>query len=64
MSKESTKTKTTPLTPDQKRIESLEARVGDLEDQMLLCLQFMRYRAEKEAEKKTPLIITKEVPQA
>lgn len=64
MSKEETETEVTPSTTDQERIESLEARVGDLEDQMLLCLQFMRYRAEKEAEKKTPLVTTKEVPQA
>ena len=64
MSKNKESVTPTPLTRDQKRIQSLETRVGTLEDQMLLCLQFMRYRAEKDAEKKTPLIKAKEIPQA
>ena len=57
------KTNKVPLT-DKQRIQSLESRVGELEDQMLICLEFMRYRAEKEAQQRTSQITAKETPQA
>jgi hypothetical protein len=61
--KESTTTQPT-LTREQKRTRELEARVGVLEDQVLLCLRYMRFEAEKQAEKITPLIKAKGIPQA
>lgn len=42
------------LTPEQQRILKLEKRVADLEEQMLACIRFMRYHAEKEANEKDP----------
>jgi len=36
------------------RIQSLEKRVSDLEEQMMGCLRWMRYQAEKEAQSKDP----------
>ena len=35
---------------DQQKIKALEERVATLEYEMLLCLKFMRFQAEKEAE--------------
>jgi hypothetical protein len=53
----------TPLT-DQQRIAALEGRCAQLEEEMFLCLEFMRYRAEKEAEQRTSKITTKATPLA
>lgn len=42
------------MTPDQQRITKLEERLSTVEEQLLSCLQFMRFHAEKEAKKKDP----------
>jgi hypothetical protein len=36
------------LTPEQQQIEALKTRVTTLEGQVLNCLKFMRFQAEKE----------------
>lgn len=40
------------LTAEQQRILKLEKRCADLEEQMLGCLRWMRFQAEKEANNK------------
>jgi len=45
----------TSLTPDQQRIQNLEARLDTVETQLLSCLTFMRYHAEEAARKVAPL---------
>jgi hypothetical protein len=54
------------LTPEQQRIQSLEARLDTVETQLLSCLTFMRYHAEKEARKVAPLRAApvKDIPKA
>lgn len=40
---------------DQQRIRSLEARLDTVETQLLSCLTYIRYAAEKEAQRVAPL---------
>lgn len=49
-----TKENVKSLTPEQQRILKLEKRVADVEEQLLACIRFMRYHAEKEANEKDP----------
>lgn len=42
------------LTIARENIKRLEKRVGELEDEMALCLKFMRVQAEKMAKDKDP----------
>jgi hypothetical protein len=54
-----------PLTVEQ-RIRKLEERLSTVETQLLSCLTFMRYHAEKEARRVAPLKAApvKKIPQA
>jgi len=52
------------LTPEQQRVRKLEARVAELEEQMLGCLQWMRYQAEKKANRANPDYPIHEIPEA
>ena len=48
----------------EQSIKNMEGRIIKLEDQMLLCLKFMRVQAEKLAKEKNPLYKTHENPEA
>jgi hypothetical protein len=55
-----------PLTPVEQKIRKLEERLSTVETQLLSCLTFMRYHAEKEARRVAPLKAApvKKIPQA
>lgn len=54
------------LADNQQKIEALEVRLDTIETQLLSCLTFMRYHAEKEARKVAPLKAApvKDIPKA
>lgn len=64
MGNKTNKNETESLTCEEQRLRELEARVGQLELEVLTCLRWMRYQAEKEARRLNPDFVVHEYPKA
>lgn len=64
MRTKSTQNETESVSLGEQRLRELEARVGQLELEVLTCLRWMRYQAEKEAKRLNPDFVVHESPKA